>query len=124
MAVLGFSTLAASLLTQGNAIFSLLRMLGSSFFIALTLIVLVQSAAVAHANLASIVTASSQGIFQPWIDLFGSVGTGTFQLFASAEINKQATMIGYLNAFHLLTLAPALLAPLSLFFYVQKHKTA
>ena len=122
MAVLCFSTLAASLLTQGNAIFSLLRMLGSSFFIALTLVVLVQSAAVAHANLASSVTASSQELFQPWIDQFGSVGTGSFQLFANTEINKQATMIGYLNAFHLLTLAPALLAPFALFFCVQKNR--
>lgn len=123
MAVLGFSTLAAPLLTQGNAIFSLARMLGSSFFIALTLVVLVQSAAVAHANLASTVTADSARLFQPWIDQFGSVGTGTFQLFASTEIYKQATMIGYLNAFHLLTAVPALLAPLALCFHVKRSGT-
>ena len=124
MAVLGFSTLAAPLLTQGNAIFSLLRMLGSSFFIALTLVVLVQSAAIAHANLASVVTASSQGVFQPLIDQFGGVGSGTFQLFASAEISKQATMIGYLNAFHLLTAVPALLVPVALLFHVRRRQTA
>tara|TARA_B100000676_G_scaffold312543_1_gene387286 strand:+ start:1596 stop:3089 length:1494 start_codon:yes stop_codon:yes gene_type:complete len=118
MAVLTFSTLEKSLLTQGNAIFSLLRMLGSSLFIALTLVLFVQSSAVAHANLAAAVTPFADGL-QPWITQFGEIDSVGFRLRATAEVSAQAAMIGYLNAFHLLTLMPAFIAPLALLFKVN-----
>jgi len=35
---------------------------------------------------------------------------------ASAQVRRQVAMVGYINAFHLLTLAPLLAAPLALFF--------
>jgi DHA2 family multidrug resistance protein len=45
MAALSFSTLETRYLTQANSIFSLLRMLGSSLFISITLVVFANSAA-------------------------------------------------------------------------------
>ena len=57
MAVLAFSTMPTRYMTQANAIFALIRMLGSSVFVSLTLLVLVHSTAEANVNLASSITA-------------------------------------------------------------------
>ncbi|MBT6276886.1 MAG: hypothetical protein HOI95_22465 [Chromatiales bacterium] len=124
MATLAFSTLAGPLLTQGNAVFSLVRMLGSSLFIAVILVVFVQSTAIAHANLASSVALAAGDLLQPWIDQFGPVDSVAFQAFASAQVSRQATMIGYINAFHLLTLLPALAIPLAFFFRIPRKGQA
>ena len=73
MAALTFSTLEPRLLTQGNAVFSLLRMLGSSMFISVTLVVFVQSAAAAHSNLVEYVTDFQRHLLAPWIAQFGDL---------------------------------------------------
>jgi DHA2 family multidrug resistance protein len=119
MAVLAFSTLEPRLLTQGNAIFSLLRMLGSSIFISITLVVFVQSSAGAYANLSSLVTPFDAGRLAPWIAQFGEVTSQSFQQLAGEQVRREAAMIGYLNAFHLLTIMPALAAPLAFYFKVR-----
>ena len=97
-----------------------MRMMGSSLFIAIMLVVLVQSSSVAEVNLASTIYASPDGLLRPWLDQFGGVHTSPFQLFATNEIRQQATMIGYINTFHLLTLVPAAVAPLVLLFTKPK----
>ena len=48
MAVLAFSTMPTRYLTQGNAIFALIRMLGSSVFVSLILVVFAHSDAEAN----------------------------------------------------------------------------
>lgn len=123
MAVLTFSTLDHRLLTQGNAIFSLLRMLGSSLFIAVALIVFVQSSAVAQANLVGFITAFETHLLAPWIAIYGDVDGAAFQELAGAEVRRQAAMVGYINAFHLLTLAPLLAAPAALLFKMAPRET-
>jgi MFS transporter, DHA2 family, multidrug resistance protein len=120
MATLTFSTLAAPLLTQGNAIFSLVRMLGSSLFIALILVVFIHTSAIAHSNLAASVTLVTDGSLQPWVEVFGSVSSLSFQRLVSAEVGKQAAMIGYINSFHLLTVVPAMTVPLAFFFSMRR----
>ena len=119
MAVLAFSTLEPRLLTQGNAIFSLLRMLGSSIFISITLVIFVQSSAGAYANLSSLITPFDGGRLDPWVAQFGEITSRTFQQLAGEEVRREAAMIGYLNAFHLLTIMPALAAPLAFCFKVR-----
>ncbi len=121
MATLTFSTLALPLMTQGNAIFSLLRMLGSSLFIAIILVVFVQSAAVAHANMAAMVNLFSEDVLRPWLEHFGDAGSQTFQILAGQQVSRQAAMIGYINAFHLLTIVPAVAAPLAFLFQMRRR---
>lgn len=122
MAALTFSTLETRLLTQGNAIFSLLRMLGSSIFISIVVVVFVQSAAVAQANLVAFVTPFDHDLLAPWIDRFGALDSPRFQAEAGAEVRRQAAMVGYLNAFHLMTIVPAVAAPLALFFRTKRRR--
>merc|ERR1712185_21906 len=112
MAVLAFSTLRAPLLTQANAIFSLVRMIGSSLFISIAVLIVVQSTATATLVLGAEVSIFDDPRLLPWQNLHGAVGGADFQNHARVEITRQAAMIGYLNAFHLLTLTPLLFAPL------------
>jgi len=120
MAVLTFSTLSIHLLTQGNAIFSLLRLLGSSIFIALTLVVFVRTATEASVNLSSLVDAFDLRNLSAWITILGEPDEVPLRSRLMTEIRQQASMIGYINAFHLLTLASALAAPLAFLFVVRK----
>lgn len=123
MAVLTFSTLPMRLLTQGNAIFSLLRLLGSSIFIALTLVVFFRTAAQANVNLAGLIDAFDPRNLTAWIAVLGEAGQAPeprLRLALLTEIRQQAAMIGYINAFHLLTLASIVAAPLAFLFVIRR----
>jgi DHA2 family multidrug resistance protein len=119
MAVLAFSTMPTRLLTQGNAIFALIRMLGSSVFVSMTLLVFAHSMAEANVNLASSITVFTRDLIAPWVLAMGAFGENQVNARLAAEINRQASMIGYINAFHLMTLVPILTAPLA-FLFVTK----
>jgi DHA2 family multidrug resistance protein len=121
MAVLTFSTLSMRLLTQGNAIFSLLRLLGSSIFIALTLVVFTRTSAEASVNLSSLIDAFDLRNLSAWIAILGDPGQSALNTRLLAEVRQQASMIGYINAFYMLTMASALAAPLAFLFVTRKN---
>ena len=120
MAVLAFSTMPTRYLTQGNAIFALIRMLGSSMFVSVILVVFAHSMAEANLNLASSVTVFTRDLLAPWMTTLGHLGDSHVKARLAAEIQRQASMIGYINAFHLMTLVPLLTAPLA-FLFVTRH---
>lgn len=116
MTVLAFSTLPGSLMTQGSAIFALVRMLGSSIFISMTLVVFTHSVAEASVNLTSYITLLRVDALLPWSSTYGGLGsTATYARLAS-EVQRQAGMIGYINAFHLMTIITICAAPLAFLF--------
>src|SRR5215204_5763820 len=100
MSVLVFSTLRTRYLTQGNAIFALIRMLGSSVFVSLILVVLAHSVAEANLNLASSITVFTRDLIAPWTTALGHLGDSYVKAGLAAEIQRQASMVGYINAFH------------------------
>jgi DHA2 family multidrug resistance protein len=120
MAVLAFSTMPTRYMTQSNAIFALIRMLGSSVFVSITLLVFAHSMAEANVNLASSITLFTRDLIAPWVQLFGPLGESHVQARLAAEIQRQASMIGYINAFHLMTLVPILTAPLAFLFVLRR----
>jgi MFS transporter, DHA2 family, multidrug resistance protein len=121
MAILSFSTLPPHLLTQGNSIFSLLRMLGSSIFISMTVLVFVHSAAEASVSLSSFVNVFRLDAMPEWVAAYGEPEGKTLYARLAAEIYRQSSMIGYINAFHLMTIVPALTAPLA-FLFVRRRR--
>ena len=124
MAVLTFSTLPMRLLTQGNAIFSLLRLLGSSIFIALTLVVFTRTSAEATVNLSALINAFDLRNLSAWIALLGQPGEAPLHTRLMTEVRQQSSMIGYINAFHVLTLAALLATPLTFFFVTRQSAKA
>jgi len=122
MTVLAFSTMPTQYMTQSNSIFALIRMLGSSVFVSITLVVFAHSVAEANVNLASSITLFTRDLVAPWVQTFGHLGETHVQARLAAEINRQASMIGYINAFHLMTLVPILTAPLAFLFVLRRSE--
>jgi MFS transporter, DHA2 family, multidrug resistance protein len=121
MTVLAFSTLPTSLAVQGSAVFNLMRNFGSSLFISLSILVLVRSTAENYAGLTAAVSSLDDVI---------SYSSGAASLAShnpkrlavlSAEIQRQASMGGYLNAFMMFTLVAAAALPLVWMFRTAKR---
>jgi len=121
MAILAFSTLPGHLLTQGNAIFSLLRMIGSSLFISVILLVFTYSTAEASAHLSSLLSIFRLDAINPWIAIYGVASEAGPYDRVAAEVLRQSSMIGYLNAFHLMTILPLIAAPLAFLFAARRR---
>ena len=95
-------------------------MLGSSVFVSLILVVFAHSVAEANLNLASSITVFTRDLIAPWTTALGHHGDSYVKARLAAEIQRQASMVGYINAFHLMTLVPLLTAPLA-FLFVTRH---
>lgn len=122
MAVLAFSTLPPALAVQGSAVFNLMRNFGSSLFISLSILVLVRSTAENYAGLSAAVSSTNKLLLYPGLT-GGWHPENTPGLSAlSAEIQRQASMGGYLNAFALFTFASLLGVPLVWMFRPGKSR--
>ena len=97
-----FSTLPATMLAQGSAISHLVRHLGTSVFVAISVSVVVRTGAINYNELSAQITPYNEGlrIRNAW-----EVETVADLARLSEEIDRQAQMIGYLNAFVLYTAA-------------------
>ena len=115
MTVLAFATLPRERITEAAAIFTLMRNFGSSLFISLAVLVFLRSSTSSYSTLSERVSTISSGGAQGPLPEAWNVDTlaGLFRL--SGEIERQASMIGYINAFHLMALAAAAAVPLALF---------
>jgi len=111
LSIATFSTLDRRFLSEGTALFHLLRNIGSSVFISISVAVVQRTSQVNYAEIGEAVTPYNERLAYP--DLMGLWSTETAQGLAvlSREMSRQATMIGYLNAFHLYALACAAVLP-------------
>jgi DHA2 family multidrug resistance protein len=114
LSTITFATLPASLRTQGTALYSLMRNIGSSIGISLVIFLLTRNIQTVHAELAGHVT--------PFNDALGAVGPSHFWNMATtvgkaalnAEVTKQAAVVAYANDFKLMMLVALLALPLVL----------
>ena len=113
MTVMAFATLPRHLVTEGSAIFTLLRNFGSSLFISLCVMVLLRSTAVNYARMTEFVSPFNKVLSFPEMPTQWALDTATGLLRVSNEIQRQAAMIGYINAFYLMGFAAAVAVPLS-----------
>jgi MFS transporter, DHA2 family, multidrug resistance protein len=113
MTVLAFTTLPARQITEGTGVFHLVRNFGSSLFISAAVVVLVRSTAVNYAGLSEFITP-----FNKALDYSSVLGSWSFTtpgglMALAGEIQRQATMIGYINAFTLYAWTAAVAVPLA-----------
>jgi DHA2 family multidrug resistance protein len=111
LTVVTFSTLDAKDLPETSAVYHLLRNIGSSIFISMTVTVIIRSAATNYEKMTELITPFNKTLLLPWVSGNWSFDTlpGLMQL--SEEISRQASMISYLNAFGLYTIASAAAIP-------------
>jgi len=113
--VVAFATLDARLRTDGTALLSLVRNLGSAIGISIMAAMLTRGTQVMHADLARFASPLNRVFELPGVHRFWDPGTVAGAAALKAEITRQARIIAYANDFRLLMiLALAMLALLPL----------
>jgi len=110
MAALTFVTLPAAMRNEGTAMFNLIRNIGSSIGISMVQGLFVRNTQVVHASLAAHIT--------PFV--FSTHAIGHFagaaaQAALNGAVTAQASMIAYLDDFHLMMIMTVLSIPMLLF---------
>jgi DHA2 family multidrug resistance protein len=111
---IAFSTLPADLRTDASSFFMLLRNLGSSFGISLSVGILARQAQVSHADIGASLTPFTL----PWADggIAGAMaGAGdAVMTMLDGAVNRQAAMIAYIDVFRMLFWVTISMIPLLL----------
>ena len=116
---LAFATLAPDLRTDAAGFYMLLRNLGGSIGISLTVGVLARQAQISHADLGANLTATAM----PWADgaMGKALGADVVIELLDLSVNKQAAMIAYLDVFTMMFWITVAMMPLLLL--LRKPKT-
>ena len=112
MTMMAFATLPRHQLTEGAAVFTMMRNFGSSLFISVAVLVLVRSTTINYARMTEFITPYRREPF-PGLPELWNVETATGLLRLSNEIQRQAAMIGYVNAFYLMAFTALAALPLA-----------
>jgi MFS transporter, DHA2 family, multidrug resistance protein len=110
--VVAFATLPVALRTDGTALFSLMRNVGSAIGISVTSFLLAQNTQIMHASLAAQVTPFNRMLQTGAAYLYWNAATAPGLATLNAEITRQASIIAYVDDFKfmlLITLPTALL---------------
>jgi MFS transporter, DHA2 family, multidrug resistance protein len=111
MTVLAFATLPASRLTEASGVFTLVRNFGSSLYISLSVVLLIRSSAGNYARLIEAINPFNLNLNRPAAPSAWNIGTTSGLMRLANEVQRQASMIGYINAFYLLALTAAIAVP-------------
>lgn len=111
-----FATLPSALLAPGSAISHLVRHMGTSMFVAVSVSVVVRTGAINYNEISAQITPYNEALR---IDSTWQVDTVADLARLSVEIDRQAQMIGYLNAFVLYTAASVVALVISILVKVK-----
>ena len=101
LSIVTFSQLDEDETAEGSSIFHLARNFGSSIFISITIAIMIRTGQMNHAALTESATPLNQALaFQDSLFAIWSVENAGALAAFGGEIGRQATMIGYLNAFY------------------------
>jgi DHA2 family multidrug resistance protein len=121
MSLAAMRTLPAASRPEAMAVFHLMRNIGSSFFISLSVAEIVRATGANYSRLTEAVSPFNRALDLPWVMGGWSVETLPGLAKLAAEINRQAALIGYLNAFTLYTIASLAAMPLVLMIRGRKQ---
>jgi DHA2 family multidrug resistance protein len=120
--VVAFGTLDPKHYAEASSIFHLLRNIGSSFFISLSIAEIVRTTGANYSRMTEMITPYNRALKMPDVTGAWNFDTVTGLARIAKEITRQATMIGYLNAFTMYTVASGLAVVFALF--VRGRKAA
>lgn len=98
-------------LAESLALYHLLRNIGASFFISLSIAEVIRSTGVNYAQMAEVVTPYNRSLALPWVTGLWEIGTAPNLQRLSGEIVRQSAMIAYINVFGLFTVVSAAVVP-------------
>jgi DHA2 family multidrug resistance protein len=114
LSTITFSTLPASFRTQGTALYSLVRNIGSSIGISLVIFLLTRNTQVVHAELAGHVTPFNDALHLPEVARIWNMATVAGRAALDAEVTRQAAIVAYADDFKLMMIVALLALPLVL----------
>ena len=105
LTLLTFATLDARYRAEAMSLFHLLRNIGSSFFISVSVGEILRSGAKNYSRMTEMITPTAKTLQNPQTMGGWTIDTLPGLTAISKEITRQAVMIGYLNAFAMYTVA-------------------
>jgi MFS transporter, DHA2 family, multidrug resistance protein len=120
LSTITFATLPGMMRTQGTAIYSLVRNIGSSIGISLVIFLLTRNTQLVHAELAGHVTPFNDALAQVGPSHVWNMATTLGRAALNAEVTKQASVVAYANDFKLMMMVA--LAALPLVFLLKRTK--
>jgi len=120
LSIITFSTLNPKFVPDGMAMFHLLRNIGSSIHISLSITLVIHTTRINYAEISEQVTPFNKNFQIPSVTAIWDLETIRGMAAVSAEVNRQATMIGYLNSFAFFALTAVIAMPL--IFLIKKRK--
>jgi MFS transporter, DHA2 family, multidrug resistance protein len=112
LSTITFATLTPEFRTQGTALYSLSRNIGSSIGIAFVTFMLVRNTQVMHSALAEHVTPYSDALKDPLVSRIWDLATQAGRAALDGEITRQATIIAYADDFKLMMMVALVAMPL------------
>jgi DHA2 family multidrug resistance protein len=120
--VIAFGTLPADLRTDGTALFSLVRNVGSSIGVSIASFLLAQNTQIVHAQIAERVTPFNHALQTGGAYLFWNSAAHRGLNALNDEITRQASIIAYMDDFKLMLLVA--LPPVLLLLLMRKPRAA
>jgi DHA2 family multidrug resistance protein len=109
-----FSTLSSSHTSEGTAIYHLVRNMGSSIHIAVSIALVLRMTRTSYAQMAPVVSPFNELLTMPWVvgdfDIDSTRGLAAI----SGELSRQAAMLGYISSFHFFSMTALVVLPLVL----------
>jgi DHA2 family multidrug resistance protein len=122
MTIVAFDTLDMKHRAEASSVFHLLRNIGSSFFISLSIAEIVRTAGANYSRMTEMITPYNHALTLPSVSGAWNFDTVAGLAKVANEISRQSAMIGYLNAFMLYTATSALALVLALL--VRRKRSA
>ena len=114
LSIVTFSTLPRHIMTQGTAIFSLMRNIGGSIGISVVVALLSENTQIVHSRLVEHLRPDNPLAHAPYLALPYSLSTTSGIAALNAEVTRQAQMVAYVDDFKLMMIIVLLAAPLLL----------
>ena len=118
--MVSFATIAPDLIAQGSAVFHMVRNVGSSIHISLSITLAVHMTRTSYAEIAERVTPYSPSLAMPWVTGAWNLTEARGLAALSREMARQAAMIGYLDAFVFFIATSLVVLPLVLLIRVKR----
>ena len=99
-----FSTIHPKEIPEGTAVLHLLRNIGSSIYISVTVSLVVRSTFINYSEMREFITPDNKMLMLPSVSGSWTTANAEGLIKISNEIERQAAMVGYINAFSLLAL--------------------
>lgn len=115
-----FATLEQRYLAEGMAMFHLLRNIGSSIHVSVSVTVVVYTTQMSYAGLVEHISPYRESLSQAVASGVWAVDNLKGLTYLGAEVQRQAAMIGYINGFYLYALTSLAVIPFILLVRVKK----